>query len=220
MTKAHENTPTFTGLADLPVAAYCCDRDGLISFYNTRAAELWGREPRLMDAEERYCGSWRLWHTNGTPLRHDETPMALALREGVTIRNQHVVIEQPNGNRVRVNVNISPTLDADGAIAGAVNVFSEVAPEATSLRSPGEHVEQLIDALGVAVYTTDTEGRILSFNQQAVDLWGRTARDRTRPVVRLLAHLHDGRRTDTACRVPHGAGTAGGSQHSRRRDRH
>lgn len=34
--------------------------------------------------------------------------------------------------------------------------------------------DQLIEALPVAVYTTDAEGRITSFNQAAVDLWGQS----------------------------------------------
>src|SRR5689334_21402421 len=35
----------------------------------------------------------------------------------------------------------------------------------------GRYVE-LVDALGVAVYVTDAEGRILSFNDAARELWG------------------------------------------------
>lgn len=38
----------------LPVAAYTCDADGLITYFNRHAAELWGREPRLNDPVDRY----------------------------------------------------------------------------------------------------------------------------------------------------------------------
>ena len=30
----------------LPAAAYVCDAEGFVRYYNPRAAELWGREPR------------------------------------------------------------------------------------------------------------------------------------------------------------------------------
>jgi hypothetical protein len=33
----------------LPFAVYLCDRDGLLRRYNCRAAELWGRSPKLGD---------------------------------------------------------------------------------------------------------------------------------------------------------------------------
>jgi len=40
----------------LPFAVYICDRDGLVLRYNRRAAELWGRSPKLGDPDERFCG--------------------------------------------------------------------------------------------------------------------------------------------------------------------
>jgi PAS domain-containing protein len=45
----------FYGLLDqLPAAAYTCDADGLITYFNERAAELWGREPKLNDPLDRF----------------------------------------------------------------------------------------------------------------------------------------------------------------------
>jgi PAS domain-containing protein len=38
----------------LPAAAYTCDADGLITYFNRRAVELWGREPKLNDPVDRY----------------------------------------------------------------------------------------------------------------------------------------------------------------------
>lgn len=65
----------------LPVAIYACDTQGRILWFNYRAAELWGRQPALNDAAERFCGSYKLYF-NGrlTPL--DRCPMAYVLRTG------------------------------------------------------------------------------------------------------------------------------------------
>ena len=41
-------------LEKLPAAAYTCDPEGLITYFNRRAAELWGREPKLNDSVDRY----------------------------------------------------------------------------------------------------------------------------------------------------------------------
>ena len=38
----------------LPAAAYTCDAQGLITYFNARAVELWGREPKLNDPADRY----------------------------------------------------------------------------------------------------------------------------------------------------------------------
>ena len=41
-------------LDKLPAAAYTCDAQGLITYFNERAVELWGREPKLNDPMDRY----------------------------------------------------------------------------------------------------------------------------------------------------------------------
>jgi hypothetical protein len=41
-------------LGKLPAAAYTCDADGLITFFNRHAVELWGREPKLNDPVDRF----------------------------------------------------------------------------------------------------------------------------------------------------------------------
>src|SRR5262249_19035569 len=52
-------------LETLPAAAYTCDHDGLITYFNQRSVELWGRAPRLNDPADRFCGSIRLFSPAG-----------------------------------------------------------------------------------------------------------------------------------------------------------
>jgi PAS domain-containing protein len=50
-----ENDAKFRRLLDvLPAAAYTCDAEGLITYFNRRAVEVWGREPKLNDPVDRY----------------------------------------------------------------------------------------------------------------------------------------------------------------------
>jgi PAS domain-containing protein len=41
-------------LEKLPAGAYTCDVEGLITYCNDRAVELWGRAPTLHDPVDRY----------------------------------------------------------------------------------------------------------------------------------------------------------------------
>src|SRR5262245_15752480 len=66
-------------LAKLPAGAYTCNRDGLITYYNQRAVEIWGRAPKLNDATDRFCGSFRLFAPDGAAIAHNHCWMALAL---------------------------------------------------------------------------------------------------------------------------------------------
>lgn len=110
----------------IPAAVYTCDAEGRITYFNRRAAELWGREPRLGDDQEKFCGSFRLWKPDGTLLRHEDCPMADAVRDGRAARNLEVVIEQPSGRRIVANVNIDPLFDVEGRLVGAINAFMDV----------------------------------------------------------------------------------------------
>jgi PAS domain-containing protein len=57
----HVEFPPFQGdlrvrgiLEKLPAAAYTCDTEGLITYFNQRAVKLWGREPKLNNPVDRY----------------------------------------------------------------------------------------------------------------------------------------------------------------------
>jgi two-component sensor histidine kinase len=110
----------------LPFAIYICDRDGLVLRFNHRAAELWGRSPELGDPNERFCGSYRMYRPDGGPLPHHECPMADVLRTGVSVRQQEVHIERPDGSRGIALVDIEAVKDSDGNIVGAVNCFQDI----------------------------------------------------------------------------------------------
>ena len=53
-----------------PIAVYSCDASGVIRDYNNRAAELWGRKPERGDTDERFCGSFRLYRSDGSFMPH------------------------------------------------------------------------------------------------------------------------------------------------------
>src|SRR5688572_20994935 len=81
-------------LDKLPAAAYTCNADGLITYYNRRAVDVWGREPKINDPIDRFCGSFRLYATDGEPIAHDHCWMALALRDGSEYNGHEIVIER------------------------------------------------------------------------------------------------------------------------------
>jgi PAS domain S-box-containing protein len=110
----------------LPFAVYVCDRDGLLLRYNHRAAELWGRAPKLGDPNERYCGSYRMFRPDGSLLPHHQCPMADVLRTGVSVRDREVHIERSDGLRGIALVDIEAIRDFDGNVVGAVNCFQDI----------------------------------------------------------------------------------------------
>src|SRR6185503_15006607 len=107
-----------------PIAIYSCDATGAILEYNNRAAELWGRKPKVQDTDERFCGSLKLYRPDGSFMPHEECPMGDVLSGKVPgTYDAEVHIERPDGSRIMVIVNIAPLKDNRGKIAGAINCF-------------------------------------------------------------------------------------------------
>src|ERR1051325_5556179 len=60
----------------VPVAVYACNADGVITEFNQRAVELWGREPQRNGSKPEFCGSYKIYHPDGRAMPHEECPMA------------------------------------------------------------------------------------------------------------------------------------------------
>src|SRR5215213_6805657 len=111
-------------LEALPAAVYTTDTAGRITFYNQAAVDLWGHRPELGTSE--WCVSWKLYWPDGTPLPHDQCPMAIALKEGRIVRNVEALAERPDGTRVPFIPYPTPIRDAKGNIVGAINMLVDV----------------------------------------------------------------------------------------------
>ena len=108
----------------LPVAVYTTDVAGRITYYNDAAVTLWGHRPTLGSSE--WCGSWKLFWPDGTPLRHDECPMAIALKEDRAVRGMEAACERPDGTRVPFIPYPTPLHDENGQLVGAVNMLVDI----------------------------------------------------------------------------------------------
>lgn len=49
----------------LPLGIYACNASGRLCWYNSKAAEIWGRVPNLGHDTERFCGSYKLFGMDG-----------------------------------------------------------------------------------------------------------------------------------------------------------
>jgi PAS domain S-box-containing protein len=124
---ANHNGSEFHRLLEvLPAGAYTCDADGLITYFNQHAVALWGRTPALNDARDRFCGSFKLFSKDGTPIAHDQCWMALALRERQQYNGQEIIVERPDGVRVTTLAHANPFIDGEGGLLGAVNVLIDI----------------------------------------------------------------------------------------------
>jgi PAS domain S-box-containing protein len=109
-------------LQALPIAAYTTDAEGAITFSNEAAFDLLGRRPA---PGEKWCIPAQLFHLDGTPLPHDQCPMAIAIREARTLYGETTIAERSDGQRVHLAEYPTPLFD-EGRLVGAVNMLVDI----------------------------------------------------------------------------------------------
>jgi len=125
----------------MPVAVFTCESDGRIGIYNERALELWGRVPERREGE--WHGAYKLYSADGKPLANQDAPMGRAVREGIAISNEELIIERPDGKRRSVLVSPTPLHDGKGRSLGAISVLVDI----TERKQAEEERQQLTGML-------------------------------------------------------------------------
>jgi PAS domain S-box-containing protein len=189
-------------LGALPVAIYTTDADGRITYYNEAAVEFSGRRPAL--GSDSWCVSWRLYRPDGTPMRHDECPMAVALKEGRPVRGVEAIAERPDGSRVPFIPYPTPLHDESGNLVGAVNMLVDVTERKQAERA-AEQLASIIESSDDAIVSKDLNGVIASWNRGAERLFGYTAAEVIgQPITILIPSERREEETEILARIRRG----------------
>lgn len=165
----------------LPV--YATDAEGLILQYNEQAAALWGRRPEV--GKDMWCGSWRIFSTEGAPVPLDACPMAITLRENRPIHDEEIIVERPDGSRRRIRPYPSPLRDESGKLVGAVNILLDV----TDQRRGEEALARLaaiVTSSQDAIVAKDLNGIVTAWNSGAESMFGYSAAEAVGQSIRLI----------------------------------
>ena len=156
-------------LDDLPAPIYTTDAEGNVTYWNRACIELAGRVPEL--GRDRWCVTWQLYTTSGEPMPHEQCPMADAIRERRTIRDQIAIAERPDGSRVAFRPYPTPLFDKHGELEGAINMLIDVSEEQSEvLTEQAARCRRLADALYTRESSTVLETMAERFEKAAADL--------------------------------------------------
>jgi PAS domain S-box-containing protein len=187
----------------LPAAVYMTDAEGRLTFYNEAAAVLWGCRPEL--GEAKFCGSWKLYWPDGTPLPHDQCPMAMALHQRRPIRRMEAVAERPDGTRIPFIPYPTPLFDESGRLTGAINLLVDISERKRAEAALEERnaLVELASRVGqIGTYSYNYRTRILHLSPGCAAIYGlpEDLCEITQEDWRALVHPDDLPRIDTISR--------------------
>ncbi|HEY0794091.1 MAG TPA: GAF domain-containing protein [Chthoniobacterales bacterium] len=158
----------------LPAAVYACDTQGCITFYNQAAEALWGRKPEC--GKDLWCGSWKVYNPDGSPLPLDQCPMAVALREGRPVRGREIIVERPDGTRTDVLTYPDPIRNASGVMIGTVNMLVDLTERRrvdAELQLANSRIGEIFENITDAFVALDAKWRYTYVNERAAQLLGK-----------------------------------------------
>jgi PAS domain S-box-containing protein len=157
----------------LPAAVYTTDALGRITFYNEAAATLWGCRPVL--GTDEWCGSWKLYWPDGTPLPHSECPMARAIKERRPITGYEAIAERPDGTRVPIMPFPSPLFDSSGEFTGAVNMLVDITErkrQEEAARQSEQDLRDFLENAHMPIHWVGPDGIVLWANRAELQMLG------------------------------------------------
>ena len=154
----------------LPVAIYMTDADGRLAFFNAAAVNLAGRRPVL--GSDYWCVTWKLFLSDGTPLPHDQCPMAVALKGGQVPGGIECIAERPDGTRFWFTPYPTVLRDAKGHITAGINVLIDITDRKTAEIEAAEHFRAIVETTPECVKVVGADGTLLLMNSAGLEMLG------------------------------------------------
>lgn len=160
-------------LDELPVPIYTTDPFGKVTYWNRACIEFAGRVPKL--GRDRWCVTWQLFTTTGDPLRHEDCPMAQAIKLKKPVRDAIAIAQRPDGSRVAFRAYPTPLFDHEGELTGAVNMLVDVTDEQSeALHEQAERCRRLAEATYDRATSKVLDDMATGFDKAAKDLSGKS----------------------------------------------
>lgn len=127
---------------------YITDAKGILIYHNQACIDVAGRRPVI--GQDRWCVAWKVYTLDGILVPHEESSMALAIRQRRPIRGVEAIAERPDGARLAFLDYPTPVLDEEGDLIGAVNLMLDIRSSlhARSLLAQARKCRELAAAIG------------------------------------------------------------------------
>jgi PAS domain S-box-containing protein len=171
----------------LPVAIYTTDDKGRLTYFNPAAIKLSGRVPEL--GTDMWCVTWKIFLPDGTPLPHDQCPMAVALKGVEVPTGIECVAERPDGTRFWFTPCPAIVRDTQGRIVGGINLLVDITDRKNAEIEAREQFRAIVETTPECVKIVARDGTLLFMNPSGLELVEAASADAVlgRSVYELIA---------------------------------
>ena len=130
-----------------PAGIVTCDREGRLTFANSRGAEVLGTSLEQIKQRTFESGEWKITSSDGKALPREALPFLQIQARGAPIYGMQFAV-QPAESRILLSVNAAPLLGAGGEFDGMVAAVEDITErkriEEELLRHQ-EHLQELVE---------------------------------------------------------------------------
>src|ERR1700736_3541113 len=146
------------------------DAQGRLTYFNAAAVTLSGRVPEI--GTDQWCITWKIFLPDGTPLPHDQCPMAIALKGGQVPSGIECIAERPDGTRFWFTPCPAVLRDAEGRIIGGINLLVDITERKIAEMEATEHFRTILDTTPECVKIVASDGTLLHMNPAGLAMVG------------------------------------------------
>ena len=157
-------------IESLPVAIYATDAEGRLTYFNRAAVKLSGRVPVV--GTDQWCVTWKLFRPDGTPLPHDQCPMALALKGADPPTGIECIAERPDGSRFWFTPYPAVLRGEGGQIVGGINVLVDVTVRKSAEIEADRQFRGIVETTPECVKIVAPDGTLLFMNSSGLAMAG------------------------------------------------
>src|SRR5580698_199136 len=154
----------------LPVAIYTTDAEGRLTYFNSAAVKLSGRAPEI--GTDKWCVTWKIFLPDGTPLPHDQCPMAVALKGAEVPTGIECIAKRPDGTRFWFTPCPAVIRDAEGRITGGINLLVDITDRKNAEIEAREQFRAIVETTPDCVKVVAPDGTLLFMNTPGLAMVG------------------------------------------------
>jgi PAS domain S-box-containing protein len=167
------NNSVFRAMVEaLPVAIYTTDAQGHLTYFNAAAVKLSGRRPEL--GTDKWCVTWRIFLPDGTPLPHDQCPMAIALKGAAVPTGIECIAERPDGTRFWFTPCPAVIRDSEGRVIGGINLLMDITDRKIAELEANQQFRAIVETTPECVKIVARDGTLLFMNTPGLAMVGAT----------------------------------------------